>query len=130
MTISLLAVSLLLLRVLSSSIAFNPNGVAALPSPKILALMFIVMFLNAGLFLSSFGKSGRKSGEKIRAINRVNPLSSAIFIIPDQRHKIPDIVSIRSIEDVPLSSNAFDRLLVFPSIAEQIILIITSPLHM
>ena len=108
MTISLLAVSEQLFSLLSSPIALRPNGVAALPSPNRFALMFIVMLLKASLFLSSFGKSGRKRGAKIFEISAVKPLSSAIFIIPDHRHRMPAIVKRSSIDDEPLSIRAVD----------------------
>lgn len=42
---------------LSSLIALSPSGVAALPSPNILALMFIDIYENAALFLSTSGNS-------------------------------------------------------------------------
>ena len=129
MTISLLAVSEQLFSLLSSPIALRPNGVAALPSPNRFALMFIVMLLKASLFLSSFGKSGRKRGAKIFEISAVKPLSSAIFIIPDHRHRMPAIVKRSSIYDEPLSIRAVDSDSVLQSKIADNTLTIIRPAH-
>ena len=48
MTIGLVAVSLTGLSVCSSSIAFKPSGVAALPSPRTLADRFNTIMASAG----------------------------------------------------------------------------------
>ena len=66
------------------------------------------------LFLSSLGKSGRSNGAKIFAKMFVKPLSTAIFIIPDQRQIMPAIVRISCIDDAPLSMSAFEMSAVLP----------------
>ena len=129
MTISLLAVSEQLFSLLSSPIAFSPNGVAALPSPKRFALMFIVMLLKASLFLSSLGNKGRSRGAKSFEMRAVNPLSSAIFIMPDHKHKIPAIVNSSSIDDEPLSIKAEESDSVLPRNSADSTLMIINPAH-
>lgn len=44
----------------------------------------------------------------------VKPLSTAIFIIPDQRQIMPAIVRISCIDDAPLSMSAFEISAVLP----------------
>lgn len=44
----------------------------------------------------------------------VKPLSTAIFIIPDQRQIMPAIVRISCIDDAPLSMSAFEMSAVLP----------------
>lgn len=65
-------------------------------------------------FLSSLGKSGRSNGAKIFAKMFVKPLSTAIFIIPDQRQIMPAIVRISCIDDAPLLMSAFEMSAVLP----------------
>ena len=81
-TIASVAVSFFLLSFCSSSMAFRPKGVAALPKPKILAEIFIIMAPMAGW---SGGTSGNKrtiTGFKALDMIFIRPESSAIFIMP------------------------------------------------
>lgn len=73
----------------SSSIAAIPAGVAALPIPKIFAVIFAVMSFEAFPPLFSFGKSLCIIGEKNFSAFDVTPLRSAISSIPDQKHISP-----------------------------------------
>lgn len=70
---------------LSRDIASRPNGVAALPSPKRFAVMFIDIAFIADEFLSSLGNSSRSRGDSARLISFVSPDFSAMFIIPLQK---------------------------------------------
>lgn len=70
-------------------IASSPNGVAALPSPKRFAVMFIDIAFIAGESFLSLGKRNRSTGESARLIILVSPDFSAMFIIPLQKVIIP-----------------------------------------
>ena len=78
---------------LSLETASSPNGVAALPSPKRFAVIFIDIAFIAGEPFFSFGKRSRRSGERARLISLVRPDFSAMFIIPLQKVIIP--ISLR-----------------------------------
>ena len=83
------AVSFLGFNVCNRSIAFKPNGVAALSSPNILAAMFIKIAPVAG---SPFGISGNsllKTGESTLANALIKPLCSPIFITPSHNESTP-----------------------------------------
>ena len=74
--------------------AFIPEGVAALLSP----IMFDTRFMHIGFkifcFLAQFGNKTCKMGNNNLEIAPVNPLSCAIFIIPDQKIIAPEVISI------------------------------------
>ena len=89
-TISFEAVkSFMLVSSLRRDIASSPKGVAALPSPNIIAVIFIDMAFLAGEFFSNFGNNNRKMGDSIRLMIFVSPDFSAIFIIPLQKAITP-----------------------------------------
>ena len=87
--IASVAVSFCLFSSCNSFIAFSPIGVAALPSPSILAAIFNTIDPIAGWSLGTFGKSLIMIGLSAFAIIWMSPESSAIFIIPSQRAIIP-----------------------------------------
>jgi len=87
--ISSLAVSLLILFLLSSSIAFIPKGVAAFDSPIIFAVKFIIIAPTAFSFFPASLNKNLIIGLNITASFSVNPLFSAIFMTPHHRHIIP-----------------------------------------
>ena len=102
--ISFEAVPFSLFNLSISCIALIPNGVAAFPSPIILAVIFITIAPKA---FSSFAASlniNFKIGLKIFANLLVNPLFSATFITPHQKHIRPTNPIIRetveSAEDI------------------------------
>ncbi len=81
-------------------IAFNPNGVAALPSPNKLAETFIE---TASIDSSDgFLKSFLKMGLKIFAINDVILESCAIFIMPLQKQIDPHMEKNKLIAELLL----------------------------
>ena len=80
-----------LLVLFISFMAITPNGVAALPSPKKLAIIFIHIAFAAVLFTEYSGNKNLSTGEKNFERNEVKPLFSAIFINPLQRDIIPSI---------------------------------------
>ncbi len=73
----------------SSFMAARPRGVAALPSPKRLAAMFMEMAFMAGLSSESSRKRKRVIGRNIRLMASVRPLRSATRITPLQRQMVP-----------------------------------------
>ena len=83
------AVPFFSLRRFSSSMAFSPRGVAALPSPSILAEMFMIMAPMAGCSGGTSGKSRIITGFRERASVETSPDCSAIFIRPSQRAMMP-----------------------------------------
>lgn len=87
------------------------------------------MHLNASLFLSRRGNKGRSRGENTLAKSVVKPLSEAIFIIPDHRHKIPAIVISSETAEAPLSIIAFESRSPLPRKIEHKTLIIIIPDH-
>ena len=87
--IGLLAVSLRGLRACSPSIAFSPNGVAALSSPNMLAARFIKILPVTGCPFGMSGKSLENNGLSIRDSQFTTPPSSPIFIIPIQSDSTP-----------------------------------------
>ncbi len=74
---------------LRRDIASSPNGVAALPSPKRFAVMFIDIAFIAGESFLSLGNKSRSTGESARLMILVSPDFSATFIIPLQKVMIP-----------------------------------------
>jgi hypothetical protein len=73
----------------SSTIAFRPKGVAALPSPKMLAAKFITIELMAGWSGGTSGKRRRSRGASFPAIHRSRPPSRAIRITPSMKIMMP-----------------------------------------
>lgn len=75
-----------------SFIAHSPNGVAAFPSPK----KFAAIFIQTARIPASFGeRSGKRrfvTGESRAARAFVMPHASAIFISPFHRHMLPSRV--------------------------------------
>ena len=88
-TIALVAVPIRLLYLFSSSIALIPNGVAALPRPRMLAEMFRTIALMAGLPVGTVGKSSRMTGLTAREMLAINPASEATRIKPRKNAMIP-----------------------------------------
>ena len=86
---ALVAVSLSGLIPWSSSMAFNPSGVAAFPNPRILADIFNTIEPMAGWSSGTSGNRRRVIGRSPFAIRRMSPDSSAIFIMPNQSAIIP-----------------------------------------
>ena len=74
---------------LSSFIASIPSGVAAFPSPKILAVIFSVIAENAAEVLFMPLKTSPRTGESMEEILSVSPDFLAMFIIPPQKAMIP-----------------------------------------
>ena len=83
--ILLLASSLLLFSSCKLFMAFNPNGVAALPNPNIFAIMLLDINPNAWWFLGISGKRGCNIFDKTLDNLNNNPLSVAIFIMPSHK---------------------------------------------
>jgi hypothetical protein len=73
----------------SSFIALRPRGVAALSSPRILALKFMMIEPVAGWFLGISGKSLEKKGPTTLESNGTIPPFSPIFIRPNQSDITP-----------------------------------------
>ena len=73
----------------SSFMASIPSGVAAFPSPKILAVIFSVIAENAAEVLFMPLKIRQRTGESREEILSVSPDFFAIFIIPPQKAMIP-----------------------------------------
>lgn len=84
-TIALVAVPFSALSVSSSFMAFKPKGVAALPSPRALAAMFMTIAPIAGWLGGTSGKSRTSTGRIRRAMKARPPASSTIFIRPRKR---------------------------------------------
>ena len=76
-------------RLSSSRIAFNPKGVAALPSPSMLAARFMIMAPMAGWSGGMEGKSRRMTGAKPCAIACMRPASRKMRMKPSQSAIIP-----------------------------------------
>ena len=76
-------------RLFSSFMALRPKGVAALPRPRILAEMFMIIALIAGCSAGISGKSRRISGASARAIERISPASCSTRIRPSQSAIMP-----------------------------------------
>ena len=85
-----------------------PDGVAALPRPRRLAVRFIVTaFITAGQWTASL-KSSFVTGESIRAMAAVMPDLSHIFMSPPHRHIEPLRYKTSSTAFVQLSIDAAD----------------------
>ena len=100
-------------------IASSPNGVAALPSPKRLAVMFIDMAETAGESFLSFGNKKRMSGEIARAMSLVSPACSAMFIIPLQKQMTPISFRHSVMADAPPETITSDSAPMLPLAAAQ-----------
>ncbi len=66
------------------SMAFRPNGVAALSRPSILAEKFITMWPLAGWLRGTPGKMREKNGPITRANRLMAPAFSPTFMMPSQ----------------------------------------------
>ena len=69
--------------------ALSPRGVAALSSPSILALKFIIIEPIEGSFLGISGNNLENNGETALVSNPIAPPFSPIRIMPSQRHIAP-----------------------------------------
>ena len=87
--------------------AFNPAGVAAHPSPNMLAIIFVEI---CGIALWEEGSSGNKKcrkGKSFAESFRIMPASWAISIIPVQKAITPEIVMQSVTASLEESSAAF-----------------------
>ena len=75
----------------SSSIAFNPRGVAPQPSPKKFAMTLAEIYSIAGCSFGILGNKKCKSGCIFSVILSINPELLAICMIPIHIATIPDI---------------------------------------
>ena len=89
MTIELVAVSSEGLSFCSSSMALMPKGVAALPSPKTVAVRLSAIIPSAGWSGGTSGKSGRRMGRTSFTRAKTIPESSAILSRPRKRASTP-----------------------------------------
>lgn len=101
----------------SFSIAFSPNGVAAFPSPKKFADIFIVIASVSSL--DKFLKRSFVMGLKNRLKISVNPDDFATCIIPLQKHIIPSKEIDKSTADFEFSIKEFVNSSGLPVIIEQ-----------
>ena len=69
----------------SSRMALIPMGVAALPRPRVLAAMFMIMALMAGCSAGTSGKRRTITGLRARAMARIIPPASTTRISPSHR---------------------------------------------
>lgn len=93
---ALLAVSLFGFSVCRLSMAFRPNGVAALSNPSRLAEKFIIMCPYAGCLGGSSGNNLLKKGATIFDRKRMAPAFSPMFIKPRNNVMIPISLKERS----------------------------------
>ena len=93
--------------------ASRPNGVAAFPSPRKFAVIFIAIASLACLSLS-LGKINLSKGEKSLQIKAVRPLFCAIAVRPFQRHMTPANFITNEIASLPPVTTAPDSSLIFP----------------
>ncbi len=114
-TISLEAVPLVTsVSAFNRDIASSPNGVAALPSPKRLAVIFIDIAATAGESFLSFGNKNRMIGEMARAMSFVSPACSAMFIMPLQKQITPISFKHSVMADAPPVTITSDNAPIFP----------------
>jgi hypothetical protein len=109
-----LAVSFLPFSSCNSPIALSPKGVAALPIPSILALMFIKIAPIAGWPLGTPGNNLPTSGCIRAAKDLRSPDFSAILAIPSQKVRIPINPKILSTADPAEEATAVVTTLAFP----------------
>ena len=76
----------------SSFIAFRPNGVAAQPRPRILAMTLEAMYSSDGCPAGMSGNRKRMTGESRPDRRSIRPDAFAICIRPIQRDIIPSMV--------------------------------------
>ena len=98
----------------SSSIAFNPAGVAAQPSPSIFAIIFVAIYCPAGCPSGRFGKRNLITGRIFFVSASMRPARSPIFKIPHQNDMIPSIVTPRVTASFAESSSPFVTSPIFP----------------
>lgn len=90
----------------SSSIAFSPAGVAAHPSPRIFAIILVVIWSIEGWFEGRSGNKKRIKGSNFLEADLIIPDLAAISIIPTQNDIIPIIVMHRVIASLEASTAA------------------------
>ncbi len=98
----------------NSSIAFNPAGVAAQPSPSMFAIIFVAIYLPAGCPSGRFGKRNRITGRIFSVSASMSPALSPIFKIPHQNDMIPSIVTPSVTASFAESSSPFVTSPIFP----------------
>ena len=89
MIMGFVAVSFFVFSSCSCSIAFRPNGVAALSSPSMFAAMFMKIEPVTGCPLGISGNSFVNIGLSMRANTFTTPPFSPIFMMPSQSDKTP-----------------------------------------
>ena len=97
-------------------IAASAYGVAALPIPRMLALMLAAISSVAHPDWYASGKIMRKSGEIKRASLRIAPARLRSSMIPHQRHMEPHSVSVRLTAPEAPSKTAAESSLILPHI--------------
>src|SRR5699024_2089577 len=70
--------------------AFSPEGVDAHPSPRILAVMFVLMY-SLAFVLRKFGNKNERNGSSMDWSLLVIPRETATFIRPDHKPTTPNI---------------------------------------
>lgn len=98
----------------NSSIAFNPAGVQAQPSPKIFAIRFVEIYPLAGWSRGMFGNRKVMNGEIPLVIFAISPDFCAISIRPTHNDITPIIVIHKDTASPAESSAAFDTASIFP----------------
>ena len=104
-TMALVATPLCRFRVSSSTMALMPKGVAAFPSPSMLAPMFMIMALIAGWSAGTSGKSRTMIGRSDRANARSTPASWATCIRPKNSAMVPTS-PIARVTEAPAAASA------------------------
>lgn len=99
-----LAVSFSLFKVCNDSMAFSPKGVAALPNPNRLAIMFDDIKPSDSCPLGISGKIFDRIGEINFEVFSSNPDFFAMFIMPSQIAKSGNIWIIKSNVVFPLDN--------------------------
>ena len=112
----LVASSLFLFNFCREFMAFNPNGVAAFPSPNILAIIFEEIKPSDSWPLGISGNSFISKGVRKSEAFFNNPESLAMFIIPSQVAIKGNICMIRSKVVLPLDSIVLFKISALPFI--------------
>ena len=98
----------------NSSIAFNPAGVAAQPSPSTFAMILVLIASLAGCPLGILGNIKLTNGLIFLVITSIKPLVFAISISPIQKEMTPSMVRHSVIASLEESSAAFVTSAIFP----------------
>ena len=85
----LVATPWVLFSLFISIMALRPNGVAALPKPSILEVIFMIIMLIAGCSAGTSGNSRTITGLRKLAMSRKRPPWCRIRIIPSQKAITP-----------------------------------------